>query len=69
MVDYRGASRKERDDEGRLKLIAGASGEIAYDGKSIDIVGIHTVQGDVGPATGNVGGTPFVRKTRSFPCG
>jgi uncharacterized protein len=45
---------QEKDDEGRIKLIAGVSGELAYDGKSIDIVGVHSVTGDVGPTTGNI---------------
>jgi len=46
--------KKERDEEGRLRLVAAVSGELAYDGRSMDIVGIHTIQGDVGPGTGNV---------------
>ena len=46
--------KQERDEQGRLKLIAAVSGELAYDGKSIDIVGVHTIKGDVGPVTGNV---------------
>lgn len=46
--------KQERDDEGRLRLIAGVSGELAYDGRSMNIVGVHTIQGDVGPATGNI---------------
>lgn len=45
---------QETDEQGRLQLKAGASGELAYDGKSINIVGVHTVKGDVGPSTGNV---------------
>ncbi len=46
--------RQERDEQGRLKLFAAVSGELAYDGKSIDIVGVHVIKGDVGPSTGNV---------------
>lgn len=46
--------KQERDEQGTLRLIAGASGELAYDGKSIDIVGVHVVKGDVGPTTGNI---------------
>ncbi len=46
--------KQERDEQGQLRLIAGVSGELAYDGKSIDIVGVHLVKGDVGPTTGNI---------------
>ncbi|MBN1685426.1 MAG: DUF342 domain-containing protein [Spirochaetales bacterium] len=46
--------KQERDEQGRLKLIAKVSGELVYDGKSIDIVGVHVIKGDVGPATGNI---------------
>jgi uncharacterized protein len=46
--------KQERDEQGSLRLIAEVSGELSYDGKSMDIVGVHTIKGDVGPATGNV---------------
>ncbi len=46
--------KQERDEEGRLRLLAGISGELAYDGRSMDIVGVHAIKGDVGPVTGNV---------------
>lgn len=45
---------QEEGEQGRIKLIAAVSGELAYDGKSIDIVGVHSVIGDVGPSTGNI---------------
>ena len=46
--------KQERDEQGRLRLIALVSGELFYDGRSMDIAGVHTIAGDVGPATGNV---------------
>ncbi len=45
---------QKKDDRGHIKLFALVTGELAYDGKSIDIVGVHTVAGDVGPSTGNI---------------
>ena len=46
--------KKERDDKGKLKLYAAISGELLYEGNSLDVINSHMVQGDVGLATGNI---------------
>ena len=46
--------REDYDDSGDVRLFAAAAGELFYDGNSISLGDIRTIQGDVGPATGNV---------------
>ncbi|MAG13511.1 MAG: hypothetical protein CMN78_02825 [Spirochaetales bacterium] len=45
---------QETDKSGTVKLIAAMPGELSYDGKSMSVIGVHVVKGDVGASTGNI---------------
>ncbi|HOV63819.1 MAG TPA: FapA family protein [Spirochaetia bacterium] len=49
-----GKNIRKEEDGGRLRLVAARSGELFYDGRTIDVNEIHTVQGNVDLKTGNV---------------
>jgi uncharacterized protein (DUF342 family) len=44
----------EQPIEGGVRLVAGRTGELSFDGKSLSINALHGIKGDVGLATGNV---------------
>ena len=46
--------RQESAGNGLSKLYAIKAGELVYDGTAIAVADIHTIQGDVGPTSGNV---------------
>ena len=58
--------RQERGNNGTITLYAGKSGELLYDEKRIDIRQVHTVQGNVGPKTGNIKFSGAVEVTGSL---
>ncbi len=61
--------KEEVGEKGIRHLVAQQSGELLYDGKSIDVRDLHVVKGDVNLATGNVKFSGSVHVTGSVTSG
>lgn len=46
--------RKEENPDGTLKFFAEKSGELVYERNTLEVLEVHTVDGDVGVKTGNI---------------